>query len=99
GPRPARARQRPLLGLDRVALLLLGLLVLRGLDIELERVRVDEADVADRQVLAVPRVARDARELRGEAVVVDDLPLGAADGVDDVVELAGRGLPLVPEPL
>ena len=78
---------------------LVFLLILRGFDLELEGARVDELDRADREVLAVPRVARDAGQLGRDPVVVEDLPLRPGHRVHDGVEGAVRRLPFVPERL
>ena len=55
---------------------LFGVILRRG-DVELDGVRIDEADGCDRQVLAVVRVFRDAGELGGDPVVVEDRRLAA----------------------
>ena len=79
--------------------LVLHLLVLGGLHLEVEDVVADEADVADGQMLPVPWIAGDARQFRGDAIVVEQEGARAGAGIDDVVEGAVGVLPLVPEPL
>ena len=76
-----------------------GVFILRGLYVELQRVRVDEADVTDRQVLSVPWIERNACEFSCDAVVIEELAFRATYRVHDVVERSIRVLPLVPEPL
>ena len=76
-----------------------GIFILRGLYVELQRVRVDEADVTDRQVLSVPWIERNACEFSCDAVVIEELAFRATYRVHDVVERSIRVLPLVPEPL
>ena len=80
-----------------VLLVLLHLLFLGRLHVELDGVGAGEADGADRQVLRVPRVPRDAGQLGGDLVVVEDLGLRALSRVHEVEVPAVRSLPLVPE--
>ena len=65
---------------------IVAILILRRLDLELQRVFVDELDGADGQVLPVPRISGDARQFGGDAVVVEELPLRALNGIDEVEE-------------
>ena len=73
--------------------------ILRGLYVELQRVRVDEADVTDRKVLPIPGIERNTCELSCEAVIIEELAFRATYRVHDVVERSVGVLPLVPEPL
>jgi hypothetical protein len=73
-PRPRAVLPHILL----VAPLRLGVLrgvVLRRLDLELQRVGVAEPDPPDGQVLRVPRILGDPRQLGRDAVIVEDLGL------------------------
>ena len=85
------------LGID--VLFFVGVFILRRLYVELQCVRVDEADITDRQVLPVPGIERYACELSCDAVVVEKLAFRATYRVHDIVERSVGVLPLVPEPL
>ena len=94
------ARLRLLLFL-RIAFGLLDLfdhLILRRDHVELNRgVVVDPAELLDRQVLLVVRVARQEGQLARHVGVVEHGVLGAGTGVDNPVCLAAGVFPRVPE--
>ena len=75
------------------------LIVLRGFDLEPERVLVQKLDFANGKVLCVPRISRNSRQFGSDSVPVENLPLRAGSRVDDEEEFPVGGLPFVPEPL
>ncbi len=95
--RAARVVVLVVLILLHLLVLILHFLILGGLHLEVEDVVADEADALDGQMLPVPRIAGDARQFRGDAVVVEEERARARAGIDDVEEGAVGVLPLVPE--
>jgi hypothetical protein len=99
GPGPWGRTTPLLLLLLLLDLFLLDLLVDGGLNLELEGVVVDELDVPDPHVLAIPWIPGDPGDLGGNAVIVEDLPLRAPGRVHEIVVRSVGVVPLVPEPV